>query len=79
MLKGGMVGLSTLRVLKTVIRLDFYCHSASQGRKKRNNFNKWICEEMFMHVFGVTQKNLIIAAIEILSLIFFHFFSELKM
>lgn len=35
-----------------------------------------------MHVFGVIQKNLIITAIEIVSLIFFpffFFFSELKM
>lgn len=37
-----------------------------------------------MHVFGVIQKNLIITAIEIVSLIFFPFFSfffssELKM
>lgn len=79
MLKEGVVVLATLRMLRTVIRLDDYCHSASQGRKERNNFNKWICEEMFMHVFGVTQKNLIIAAIEIVSLIFFRFISELKM
>jgi len=79
MLKGGVVGLATLRVLRAVIRLDYYCHSASQGRKDRNNFNKWICKEMFMHVFGVTQKNLIITAIQIVSLIFFRFISEPKM
>lgn len=76
MLKGGVIGLATLRMLRTVIRLDYYCHSASQGRKERNNSNKWICEEMFMHVFGVTQKNLIIAAIEIVSLIFFSVLSQ---
>lgn len=70
--RGGRLGCT--EVLRTVIRLDYYCHSASQGRKDRNNFNKWICKEMFMHVFGVTQKNLIIVAIEIVSLIFFLFY-----
>lgn len=79
MLKGGVVGLATLRMLRRVIKLDYYCHSAHQGIKEKNNFSKWICEEMFMHVFGVTQKNLIIAAIEIVFLIFFRFISELKM
>lgn len=70
--RGG--GLATPRMLRTVIRLDCYCRRARQGREERKNFNKWICEEMFMHVFGVTQKDLIIAAIEIASLIFFAFY-----
>lgn len=78
MLRGGVAGLATQRMLRTVIRLDYYCHSASQGRKERNNFNKWICKEMFMHVFGVTQKNLIITAIEIVSLIFFPFYLRVE-
>lgn len=42
--------------------------------EKTNNFNTWICKEMFMHVFGVTQKNLIIAAIVIAFLNFFLFY-----
>lgn len=73
--RGGRLGYTEM--LRAVIRFDYYCHSASQGRK--DNFNKWICKEMFMHVFGVTQKNLIITAIEIVFLIFFCFISELKM
>lgn len=75
--RGGKLGYT--EVLRAVIRFDYYCHSASQGRKDRNNFNKWICKEMFMHVFGVTQKNLIITAVEIIFLIFLCFISEVKM
>lgn len=77
--KGRGCKLGYTEVLRAVIRFDYYCHSASQGRKYRNNFNKWICKEMFMHVFGVTQKNLIIAVIETIFLIFFCFISEVKM
>lgn len=64
--RGGRLGYA--EVLRAGIRFDYYCHSASRGRK--DNFNKWICKEMFMHVFGVTQKNFIITAIEIVFLIF---------
>lgn len=75
--RGGKLGY--IEMLRAVTRFDYYCHNATQGRKDRNNFNKWICKEMFMHVFGVTQKNLIITAIEIVFLIFFLcFISELK-
>lgn len=70
--RGGRLGYT--EVVRAVIGFDYYCHSGSQGRKDRNNFNTWICKEMFMHVFGVTQKNLIIAAIEIVFLIFFLFY-----
>lgn len=70
-----------LRMLGTGIRLHSCCCSASQGRNERNNLTKWIYDEMFLHVFGVTQKNLIIAAAEIFSFIYFppHFISERNM
>lgn len=35
MLKGGVVGLATLRMLRTVIRLDYYYHSASRDKKEK--------------------------------------------
>lgn len=78
MLKGGVVDLAT-DVLRIVTRFDYYCHSTNQEKKDRNIFNKWICKEMFVHVFGVTQKNLIITAIEIVFLIFSCPISEVKM